>query len=300
MVFRSPALPQAVAACLLLLISSPTRAAEAGAWEAFPSEANSDAWTVYDGSDGQYYYPFWFNDSGDGFAYFFHTGSSPLVFFTDVENNAGGGKLVGDYAAQNITAIQVDVLIDSLEDFDGIDCIVTANGPAGVKNYYSEVYYDTDFAESGWYTLRFSFSDTWYYYDSVVQDFVSIAVTQQLLQTIELVGFRFFLKNGTTSEPAAAIDNIKLEPTITPPKITTSQAGGNFSMTFTPGTGVTCTVEKQDPPPNFGWSVIAEAFDITGTTPFTFSTPLLPPKSGEVFRLSYDPIYTPFVTIPPE
>ncbi|WP_035615996.1 hypothetical protein [Haloferula sp. BvORR071] len=301
MVSRLPALPQAIAsACLCLLIASPARAAEAGAWEAFPSKDNSDAWTVLDYSvqpDGDFFYPQWFDDQGDGFAYFYHTNNAPLIFFTDVANNAGGGKLVGNYLTENIAAIHADILIDSLPDFDGVDCIVYANGPAGERVYYSEVFFDTDFPESGWYSLRFSFTDKWYYINTLGA-FTAVSVTPQMLANIEVVGFRFFPKTSATGELVAAIDNIKLEPKLTPPPITTATTGGNFSMSFTPGKGVTCSVEKQDPAPLFGWSVIAEAFDVTGTTPFTYSTPIDTTQVREIFRVSYDPIYTSFVTPP--
>jgi hypothetical protein len=271
------------------VFSTISPAAEPGAWDDFATDAHADGWTVYDFFDDKYYFPDWFGGDG-GDIYFFHTGDEPLFFFTDVQSDVGGGAFVGDYHAAEIQAIRVEVLIDSLPDFDFLDCVIYAsNGPGGAGYYYSQVFLDTDFDEGGWWTLRFGFDETWEYFNG--SSYVSTPVTPAMLQSIEEVGFRFFPKIGTTEDFIAAIDNVRLEPRVRAPALAVSAAAGQFQMTFTPPRANSCTVQRLDNVQPAVWSNVAGHTGIFGSAPHLFTTPT---ASGTgIFRVASSARYVP-------
>lgn len=293
MISSKPVLPLAV---VISLLPWSSRAAEAGAWETFSTLDNANAWGVFDLSDDLAYYCQWVGDTpGEEFVLFQHLDDAPLWFFTDVTGNAGGGKLLGDYATPKIQGILAEVYIDAIEEFGELDCAVYTTGPAGTTFYFSVSYYDTDLEESGWHSLRFGFFDQpWYFFNGT--SYVPVQVTQQFLSSIQEIGFRFFPRAGTTVDSLAALDNVMLEPLVPTPVLATSISGGNFRMGFTPVTGVTYTVQKLLDPAELGWDIV-EA-DITGTSPYLHETPVVP-NSKEFFRVMADAIYTPFITPPP-
>jgi hypothetical protein len=289
----------AISACLsgcLLAASLPrATAAEAGAWETFSTLANSDAWTIYDYSDDGYYFPGWADDvPGEEYSFFVHTGDAPLWFFADSLGNPGNGKLLGNYAAENVQAILTDVLIASLPDFSDVECVVFADGPAGRTHYFSPSYYDFDFPAEGWYSLRFPFDEPWFFFNGT--NFQAVPVTAGLLASIEEIGFRFWPKAGAATGVAAAIDNVKLEPRVTSPALAVSRAAGEFRLAFTPPKANACSIEKLQAAPPFTWADVAGQTAITGTTEHVFTTPLAG-RSG-IFRVRSIADYTPFVTSP--
>jgi hypothetical protein len=280
----------------ITLAPLPAKAAEAGAWETFSTLDNANAWGVFDFSDEITYYPQWAGETpGDEIILFQHVADNPLWFFTDTLGNAGGGKLVGDYATPEIQGILAELYVDAIEEFDQIDCAIYTTGPAGTTYYFSISYYDTDLGGAGWHTLRFGFFDQpWFFFNGT--SYVQAPVTEQFLSTIQEIGFRFIPREGTTVNSLAALDNVMLEPRVPTPLLSTTIAGGNLRIGFTPGEKVTCMVQKLLDPVELGWDIV-EA-DITGTSPYLFETPVLP-DAKEFFRVVADAIYTPFVTPPP-
>lgn len=265
-------------------------AAESGAWDDFLTEDHVDGWSVYDYFDEKFYPPYWFaGDGGD--IYFTHTLDYPLYFFTDVESNAGGGVFVGDYHSEEIQAIQVDVLIDSLDDFDFLDCVIYAlDGPGGEGYYYSEVLLDIDFDEGGWWSLRFDFDQDWEYFNGT--SYVAAPATPAMLASIEEIGIRFFPKVGITADWIAAIDNVMLEPLVRAPDVVTSHAAGQFSMAFTPPKGNGCTIQKLDTSSSPAtWQDVVGQIDITGNWPYLHTTPTTPGTG--IFRVASSAYYMP-------
>ena len=201
----------------ITLAPLPARAAEAGAWETFSTLDNANAWGVFDFSDEITYYPQWAGETpGDEIILFQHVADNPLWFFTDTLGNAGGGKLVGDYATPEIQGILAELYVDAIEEFDQIDCAIYTTGPAGTTYYFSISYYDTDLGGAGWHTLRFGFFDQpWFFFNGT--SYVQAPVTEQFLSTIQEIGFRFIPREGTTVNSLAALDNVMLEPRVPTP-----------------------------------------------------------------------------------
>lgn len=285
-----------LAVCLIASAHSLTvslDAAEAGAWETFLSQANADAWSVYDYSDEQVYFPRW-SDAvpGEEDIYFYHTGDEPLWFFTGVEDPAGGGVLVGDFSADDIQGIRCDMEIDSLNSFDFVDCVVFATGPAGRTYYYSTSYTDGDFSESGWWNLSFFFDEDWYYFDG--NAYVAVSVTQELLSSVEEIGFRFFPKVGTTTSVFTALDNVQLIPKVAPVEIMHSTSPTHYQLSFTPGNGIACAIEEFRETPSVGWDQVDGQDEITGSAQYDFTLPLA--EGVGIFRVKSSAYYTPFVT----
>lgn len=272
-----------------LFMRTKSAAAVAGAWEDFATEDHADAWNVYDYATDGVFAPEWFGSDGNGDIFLFHEGNEGLWFFTDLFDNAGGGALVGDYADQDIQAIQVDVFIDSLDALDFIDCAIFADGPAGERYYYSNVFLDEDFDGDGWWSLRFGFAEDWFYFDGV--DYFAVEATPEMLASIEEIGFRFFLKSGVTEAVFSAIDNVILEPLVVAPELATAVESGEFRLTFTPPNGNFCAVERMNPEAPGEWNVVTDQSFIIGSSPHTFATPL---GSGtELFRVVSDADYVP-------
>lgn len=282
--------------CLgLLLLGSTVQSAELSAWETFWSQANTDAWRLYDFSDDTTYLPNWFSDTpGEEFAYSSHVGDAALWFFTDNESNAGGGKLVGDYAVEEVQAILCDVLIDSLEEFDSVDCAIYATGPAGKGYYYSQFYEAADFSEAGWWTLRFAFDEEWFVYDEETDDFEPITVTPGLMATIEEIGFRFYPKEGSTADSFASIDDVRLQPLVESPELVTSLNGGDFELEFTPEKGLFCWIEELQAAPDFEWEEVEGQDLIVGPDPHIFSRTVT--QGSGIFRVQTLADYLPFDT----
>lgn len=273
----------------------PSRAAEAGAWENFNSVDNARAWVIYNDFTGlNYYLPFNAGQGGNGFGYFTNRDDYILWFYSHPSNPAGGGKFIGNYATANVRSVIADIYIDSPQDLFGLECSVITTGPFGKGDYFSIPIYGEEFSEPGWYTLEFSFDFPWVFYDAVGEPH-DVAVDTQFLSNITEIGFYYTPLPGTTRDSIFAIDNLKLEPRIAPPAITYSVSEGNFSMSFIPGNGVTCYIEKMLLPPDSGWEVLPEHFDLTGITPHVFTTPVM---GKEFFRVDYEPIFTTFVTPP--
>jgi hypothetical protein len=98
------------------------QAATPGAWEKFPTQTNSDAWGLYDYSDGVIYAPNWFNNSAAGpnadpyiGAAFAATTANPpiynqgLWFFAD--ELVANGAFIGDFNAAGVAGLEIDVLL---------------------------------------------------------------------------------------------------------------------------------------------------------------------------------------------
>ena len=264
-----------------------------GAWETFPTQANADAWQVYDFSDGINYLPGW-NGSEAGGKYIWraHTGDQPLIFFAD--NLPGAGALAGDFNAANVGAVSVEVYVEDLDEFEYLDCNVYANGPAGLRFYYSQAYYYDDLEGDGWQKLEFSFSRPWFYLENGA--FIQVADNTAFLSDVKEVGFSFYPRLGTTFNAYAALDDVKLEPRLAPENLATALSSGQFQLSFRKGAAVSYQVEKMSDTTPFTWTPVAGQTGITGSGPHLFATPAT--QGREIFRVVSQPVYTPVVTAP--
>ena len=279
----------------LAAVSPPAaRAAEAGAWETFFTEPNAEAWSVYDYNDDGVYFADWFGTSpGDEYIYFFYEGDWPIWFYIDEGGNAGDGALIGNYKAEDIQAIRVDVYINSLTTFGLVDCAVLATGSAGRRYYFSSDFSSQDFSGPGWWTVRFDLNDTWFYDNGT--NFVPVAVTDGMRSTVEEVGFRFFPKLGAVNAGYAAIDDVRLEPRVVAPELAVSATAAEFRMAFTPAKANFCVIEKWNPDAEPAWSDVAGQSYVTGPAEHVFTTPL---AGRGIFRVSSFADYVPFLTTP--
>ncbi len=300
MISRNPSLPGALVTSLFLLLAStlPGPAAEAGAWETFDTKANTDAWTVFDFSTQRYYFLQTAVDGTDGYVYFVNREDFGLWFFTDPDIVAGGGKLIGDYASANIQSIIADIYIDTPADLGTLECAILTTGPAGEDYYFSQAFVGANFPAENWYTLRFGFDKTWVHYGEAGPE--PVTVDTQFLSNIKEIGFLYTPVTGVTTNHIFALDNVKLEPKVTPPVVTTSIVNDTFTMSFVPGDNLVCDVERWLQPLEDGFEVVDGHIGITGTTPHVFTTPVVYHGSltKEFFRVWYEPVYTPFVTPP--
>jgi len=268
------------------LASAPlAHAALAGAWDAFDTEAHAQGWSVYDFADDEFYLPFW-EAGADPFIFTFHTDDEPLWFVSGEVEQAGGGALIGDFHAQGIRAIRVDAFIDSPEDLFEVDCGVSATGPAGRRYYYAQAYWGEDFDDAGWWTLEFPFDEEWYYLENNVR--VPVAMTPELLASIEEISFGFYPLAGSF-DLEAAIDNVILEPTVTAPPLETAAAAGEFRLAFTPAPGNVCAIEELRVSPTQQWVAVAGHEAITGGE-HVFTVATLP--GSRIFRVASEANYT--------
>lgn len=261
----------------------PAFAAFPGALESFPKLENAESWSVFDFADDTVYFPAW-ADEGNPSIYLSHAGDAALWFFSD---ETGSPAWLGDYDFGDIQSIEVDVYIDSLEDFEQIDCTVFTNGPAGRRYYYSELFIAADFSAGGWWTLTFDLEGTWYYFD---EEWHSVALNLENFQEVEEIGFRFLPRVGTTAELLAAIDEVKLVPLVRTPDLEVSATTEEFLIEFTPAKATACSLEKLAPGPSPVWKKVAGQTDITGPGPHVFSVPLVTGRG--IFRVGAEARYT--------
>ena len=278
---------------LMFLCAPLLKAAEAGAWETFSTQSNVDAWSVYDFEDNLAYAPMW-NDkvSGNEDVYFYHTGDAGLWFYTGTEDQAGGGVLVGNFTEDLISGIRCGLEIASLADFDQVDCAVYTTGPKGVGYYFSESFYGDDFSEGGWWTLDFRFDTEWFFFDG--EDYVAVEVTDEFLSSIEEIGFRVFPNVGTTTEIYAAIDDVQLIPNVEGVTLSQSLAEQHIAFAYSPGRGVSSTLQRMLTSPVIDWEDVAGHTDVTGATEYVWN---VPSSEGYGFcRVKSEALFTPFIT----
>lgn len=263
---------------LLILATSLRAGLLAGAWEAFPSEANADAWCLYSYDDGLVAPPPWIDPEIDDnpYAYSFFHGGEGVWFFAD--GFTAQGAFVGNYAAQKICAVDVSVSVDPAE-IDFIDLVVYADGPNGPGYYYSLAYYPEDLGDvPDWYDLRFSFKESWFSFRNGV--FTAFQPDQGFLASIKEVGIRFFPVAGVTADSYVGVDDFILVPTVEAPKLSTSLSGGNFVLSFSPNPGVAATIQKLAP--DFQWQNVPGKSRLLG--PQIFTTPIVP--GAGLFRVA--------------
>ncbi len=262
----------------------------AGAWDDFATEENADNWGVFDFSDDSSHFPIW-NDAPAPDIFFFHGAGQPLWFFTEVSYNAGGGAFMGNYREQDIRAIRVSIFIESLEHFDAVDCAVETNGPAGVRFYYSDAFFDSDFDEAGWWTLTFPLDDGWSFFDD--DGFVPVTPTPDMFQNVTDIGFRFFLKPGVTEPVFSAITNVQLVPTVVAPPLETAVVAGQFQMTIAPQPGNLRRIEEYNPDSPTPWLDVAGHIEIATTEAYLFSRPTA--GGSGIFRVHSQEHFVPIV-----
>ncbi len=275
------------------LTVQPARAALAGAWETFFDLYNTETWLVDDGvTTTAQTPPHWSGTPVDlEYAYFTYASDNAVSFYAD--EYVGEGAFTGDYQAEGIAGVACDVFIGKLADLDSIDCSVYANGPGGMKYYYSEPYYVEDFASGGWWSLWFSFDRLWSYYNGTSW----VDVDGRSLTAIEELDFTFYPVSGSAGGSRVGIDDVTLEPSVVAPQLTTSVTAGsprNFRLAFTPGPGLEYRIEKMQKPPASGWDAVTGQTQITLPGEHVFLTPVGPDR--ELFRVAAEPFYTTIIT----
>jgi len=283
---------------VLLLLSCFPAAAEpiAGAWERFPTQVNASAWKIYDYSNATSWNPLWASGDANPFIYRFmgvnpNNGISGLLFYAGPE--VASGALVGDFRSKKIRGLRLRYFVDPA-DLGRLECTIRGNGPAGLKAYYSEPVQGTSLQGSAqWRQVEFSFWRPWYHIQGA--NYVPVAVTPGLLGSVEEVGFRFMPPAGRTPTNIAAIDDVVLIPG-SQPIVTTGLSGNNFTISFTPVPGLSCSLEKSQTGNLANWQPVAGQQGITGTTAHVFQTPRTAAKA--FYRLQVDEVLTPLVTPP--
>lgn len=267
-------------------------AAVPAAWEQFPSRTNADAWAVYDFGDGIYYFPSWVSTAGQQHIWFYHDDDEPLEF--SVNSLAGGGALVGDYAAANVDSVTVDLFIEDLDEFEKVDCAIFTKGPDGVERwYYSVPYTWADFTADGWQRfVRFGLEETWSYFNGSQN--VVVVPDQTFLSSVKSVAITFFPIEGSTLDMRVGIDNFVLEPKVVAPALVTGTTATQFRIAFTPARGLSADLQKMALITPFGWTDVSGQTFITGPAEHVFTTPLDEPT--KIFRVKVFPDYIPVVT----
>lgn len=267
------------------------KAALAGAWETFFDEYNTESWGLYDDADGEVYLPFW-SEQGE-FAYSTYTGDAPMSFFADAQ--VGNGAFVGNYPAERVAGVACDIYVGDLSVLAAVDCSVYANGPGGKRYYYSEEFYGEDFSAAGWWSLWFDFNVPWYYYDSVSSRWVE--VDARTLEAVEELSFNFYPVEGSAGGTVAGIDDVTLEPTLEAPALAVASDGGlagEFRLTFTPGPGLECRVERRAAEPSGLWEAVAGETGLKGPAAHVFRAPLADRQA--IFRVATEASYTAVVS----
>lgn len=237
----------------------------AGAWETFPSRTNADAWTLYSYNDGIFAPPPWAGPETDAnpYVYSYFAGGAGVWFFAD--GFTARGAFVGNYATQKISGVDVSVNVDPAE-IDFIDLAVHADGPLGPGYYYSQIRGPENLGMMpDWYKLSFSFKNNWFSLRSGT--YTPFQPGAAFLASIREIGVRIFPVPGVTVASFVGVDDFILVPTTEAPPLSTSISGGNFVLGFTPGPGLSATIQKLAP--DFQWGNVAGQSDLTGPQAFT-------------------------------
>ena len=273
-------------AAWMLGSGTPASGAQAGAWETFFDQQNTDAWAVYDYADGKYHYPYWSGQpTGDEYAYFTYAGDYAVTFVAD--SGVGSGAFAGDYQAQKISGVGADVYIGSLSALSYIECALYAAGPYGRLDYYSPAFFAEDFTSGGWKFLFFSFDRPWYHWTGSAW----VQVDPGAFTDIGELQFTFVPVLGSTGGSAVGLDNVTLDPTVAAPAVASSVVPGatpQFRMAFTPGPGLACRVERMATPPGTGWSTVTGQSGITAPGEHVFLTSA---AGSGIYRVATDPFY---------
>lgn len=276
------------AASAILGLALPAVAAEAGAWETFFDKHNTEAWYVYDYSDGLDYLPVWDGEQeGDEYAYFSYVGDMGLIFVAD--ERVGEGALIGDYPAERIAGVAADVYIEDLATLDYVECRLLADGPSGRRDYHSAAFFQADFDDGGWWSLYFGFEWPWFSYE----DGKWVEVDATTLTNVGEIQFAFVPVVGSVGGSEVGLDDVTLEPTLEAPPLYTSVSAGppaQFRLAFTPGPGLECRVEKMLMTPAGGWDTVIGETEIKGPAEHFYQIPVGP--AAEIFRVGADPFYT--------
>ncbi len=210
------------------------------------------------------------------YAYSFFIEGEGVWFYAD--GNTANGALVGDFAGQKISGVDVSVNIDPLE-LNYLDLAVDADGPQGAGYYYSLIYQPEDLGDfPDWYILNFAFDEDWFYF----QDGEAIAFKpdQAFLASVRQIGVRVFPASGVTGDSYVGLDDIILVPTVEGPALSTSLSGGNFVLDFTVNPGVTAMIEKLTP--GLTWKAVTGQSGLTGAQ--TYTRPVRP--GSAIFRVA--------------
>lgn len=277
----------ALAACWPLC--APTAAAAtAGAWETFYTQNNTSKWFIWDYTLDDWRAPWWSGvPTGEEYAYTTYTQDGTVSFNAD--SQVAQGAFTGNYQAERISGVACDIYIGQLSALDMLDCAIFANGPAGKRFYHSPVFLAEDFSEGGWWSVFFSFNRQWSYWNGSVW----VDINPKLLTEIEQIEIAFTPKEGSSGGSTVGLDNVTLEPTLAAPAqqtALTNPAPRQFRLSFTPGPGMECRVEKMRLPPATGWDTVSGQTGIVGPSLHVFSTPVTPATG--IFRVAAQPHYT--------
>lgn len=260
----------------------------AGAWENFATEANADAWTLYSFSDELFAPPLWAGPEIDEnpYAYSFFIGDDGVWFYAD--DLTAGGDLIGDYATQKISGVDVSVSVDPAE-IDFIDLAIYAEGPNGLGFYYSTIYAPEDLGtDPGWYDLSFFFDESWYYFEN--DNLIDFIPGESFLASIQEIGIRVFPSTQVNESSFVGIDDFILVPTVESPDLHPSVSSERFTLQFELNPGVAGSIEALHA--SGDWHELPGETDLAGSQSFT--EPLV--AGTRLFRVVTEERLTPVVS----
>ncbi len=199
------------AALLAAMLGCQVQAQTRGFVETFDTSAVSDTWWLW--ADGNYLYPEWIDDTDPYISGGFTNDLAYL--FADISSSSG--KVVGNYAAARIAAIEADVAVDYPDEVLAVDLYFYSG--------YDETIYTFGYwhlPDTSWYRLAAPFdSAEWY-----VEGIGYTSVPAQALATIEEVGIIAYPASGLTLQTYVYLDNFSLIPELIRPAVTIDMLGG--------------------------------------------------------------------------
>ena len=275
---------------VLLWLSLPTMLSGAvpGAWEDFATQANGEAWFVYDFAVDDYFYPEY--EEGGGNPYIWSDSNTDEGLWILADSSVAQGALTNDYTG--IAGLVMWVLIDDPALMRTIDIAILSESTPEPTYYYSMDYPADWFPEPGFYDLAPLFSDPWFTYDETSGSFVSAVIDETVLTNITEIGARFFPAIDNTDYYFAGLDEVLLVPVIQRPKASASTAEGFFTITMDPEPGHQYQLETGT---DGSWEPVPGEDGITGPDPYEFGEPT---AGSKFFRFTTSPFYTPVVTKP--
>lgn len=294
-----PAILEHMKAAILLILATalPLSAATPGALENFSTQAGADSWTVYNYADQSFNFPGWAQeaDSYIGFSYSANPTDPALFdqglwFFADVFE--ASPELFGDYAADGITGIELDVLIENPSALAVMDFAILVGTGIDQRYIFSLDFVGSDFPAQGWYQLIFDFDQPWFEFDETLGVFLEVTLDATTLAQISEIGIRFFPTLVNSETAVAAIDEVKLVPTISAPVIAIDDGGDVVEMSFGREPAHQYTVQSLTAPAS--WAPVSGQTGISGTGTYLFQTAIN--QNAQLYRILAEALYTPIIT----
>ncbi len=242
------------AALLAAMLGCQVHAQTRGFVETFDTSAVSDTWWLW--ADGNYLYPEWIDDTDPYISGGFTNDLAYL--FADISSSAG--KVVGNYAAARIAAIEADVSVDYPDEVEAVDL------------YFYSSYNNTMYTFGYWYL-----PDTSWYRLAAPFDSAEwwgggngpMSVPAEALANIEEVGIIAYPVSGLALQTYVYLDNFSLIPELIRPAVTLDMLGGPQQdqprLRFRAEPGQSYAVQWCDDLRTANWTALPGHADIIGS-----------------------------------